>query len=406
MTVGKRKRIMLTAGGTGGHLFPAIAVAQGLKARGHDVYLMIDKRAAAFQKDMAGISVIQMPLGPKGPGVWGKIKFILSLVYSTLFASLTLIRIHPRLIVGFGGYPSFPALAARNLFLLFPFLFMFFLIMFKQFFLLDIPFLLSLVVYLFLSLSFVFLRPRLILHEQNAYLGRVNWFFCERYLSRLALSFPDTKKIPGFIMGRNVVTGMPLRASILKLADTPYIPPKKDDPFSILILGGSQGTQVFGEIIPKAIAELPEKLRRRLVITQQSRRGQEKIVKEAYSEIGVKAVVQPFFDNVEDLMTQAHLIICRAGSSSTWEIVTARRPALFIPLPTAMDDHQTHNAEYVEKSGGAWVMPQKDLTPVSLAKLLEKLMETPQLLMEASNNLKEIAPQNATEKLVDLVESV
>ncbi len=359
-----KRKILLAAGGTGGHLFPAVAVAKELKARGHEVYLMIDRRAAAFQKDMAGISIIQMPLGPKGPGILGKIKFILSLLYSTLFAFVKIVPIRPKAIVAFGGYPSFPVLLA----------------------------------------SFYMSIPK-ILHEQNAYLGRVNQWFA-RAASYLALSFPNTKKIPNSVVGNTVVTGMPLRPAILKLADVPYVPPKKDGPFSILILGGSQGTQVFGEVIPKAIAELPEKLRKHLVITQQSRVGQAELVKEAYNKIGINATVAPFFDNVENLMAQAHLMICRAGSSSTWEIITAKRPTLFIPLPSAKDDHQTYNAEYAEKSGGAWVMHQSDLTPKKLSKFLEKLIEDPDMLREASQNLGKIAPQNATEKLVDLIESV
>jgi len=357
-------KILLAAGGTGGHLFPAYAVALGLKAKGHDVYLMIDKRAASFQQEIEGVSVISMPMGPKAPGIGGILKFILSLLRSTFFALRTLLRLNPNVIVGFGGYPTFPLLVVSTFF--------------------SIP---------------------KILHEQNACLGRVNrWFVRDN--TYLALSFPETKNVFQAAQSKTTIVGMPLRPPILALQSLPYTPPQKEGPFSLLILGGSQGTQIFGKVIPEALGLLPKALQKNLHVIHQVRAQHLDFVQKWYESMEINATVAPFFTAMETLLSQAHLVISRSGASSTWEVIVAKRPTLFIPLPSAKDDHQTYNAHYVVKSRGAWLMPQEELTSQKLSKFLEKLMENPDMLTAAAHCLEMLAPPNATDKLIDLIEHV
>jgi UDP-N-acetylglucosamine--N-acetylmuramyl-(pentapeptide) pyrophosphoryl-undecaprenol N-acetylglucosamine transferase len=355
--------IVIAAGGTGGHFFPAEALAAELIARGHRVVLMTDARSGALKSPVFGgrEQHVIRGAGIAGRGAWRGLKAVGAMSSGVLQARSILARLGAGCVVGFGGYPSVaPILAARML---------------RQ-------------------------RPAVILQEQNAVLGRAN-----RLLSRradvLALGFEGTQRVPA---GTNtIVSGNPVRPAIGALAQTGYV--AATDRIRLLVLGGSLGARVFSDVVPEALAALPEALRARILVVQQVRAEDMERVRESYAASGIVAELSPFFADVADRLVAAHLVIARSGASTVAELAVAGRPAILVPLPGAIDDHQAANARALEQAGGAWVMPQRTFTVAALAERLNGLLADPIGLTSAAVAARSQARADAASRLADLVES-
>ncbi len=357
--------IVIAAGGTGGHFFPAEALADELIRRGHAVVLMTDARSGALR---SAVFADRPQHVLKGAGIAGRglvraVKAVFALAAGVAQARSLLVRLRPAVIVGFGGYPTVaPALAARLL----------------QH------------------------RPALILHEQNGVLGRANRFLAGG-ADALALSLEQTERVPAGV--NRVVTGNPVRPAILALAGAGYTAPGATANIRLLILGGSLGARVFSDVVPAALAALPESLRTRLSVTQQCRPEDLARVQAAYAQSGIRADLAPFFGDVADRLCAAHLVIARAGASTVAELAVVGRPAILVPLPGAIDDHQSANARALAAGGGAWVVPQPGFTPDELSRRLATLLADPVTLAHAATASAATARPHAAARLADLVEA-
>ncbi|MDR3532550.1 MAG: UDP-N-acetylglucosamine--N-acetylmuramyl-(pentapeptide) pyrophosphoryl-undecaprenol N-acetylglucosamine transferase, partial [Rhodopila sp.] len=317
--------IVIAAGGTGGHFFPAEALASELVARGHRIVLMTDARSGGLSSPVfAGREqYVLHGAGIAGRGLWRGARAIGSLAAGVVQARGILARIGAGCVVGFGGYPCVaPVLAARLV---------------RQ-------------------------RPAVILHEQNAVLGRANRFLAAR-ADVLALGFETTERVPAKV--RTSVTGNPVRPAITALAHTGYV--AAVDRIRLLVLGGSLGARVFSDVVPAALRSLPDTLQSRLSVVQQTRPEDLERVKAAYAEYGIAAELSPFFADVAARLVAAHLVIARAGASTVAELAVAGRPAILVPLPHAIDQDQFANAGVLERAGGALRIGQDALTPQRLA---------------------------------------
>jgi len=355
--------IVIAAGGTGGHFFPAEALAAELVSRGHRIVLMTDARSAGLSSaTFAGREqYVIRGAGIAGRGLWRGTKAVGALTAGVAQARGILAQIGAGSVVGFGGYPCVaPILAARLL---------------RR-------------------------RPAVILHEQNAVLGRANRFLAGR-ADILALAFGSTQRVPAGT--RTEVTGNPVRPAITALSRTGYIAPA--DRIRLLVLGGSLGARVFSDVVPAALRLLPEALRARLSVVQQTRTEDLERVKVAYAADGIKAELSPFFSDVAARLVAAHLVIARAGASTVAELAVAGRPAILVPLPGAIDDHQSANAFALAEAGGAWVVPQPQFTPASLADQLAASLADPVRLAEVAVGARSQACADAAARLADLVEA-
>jgi UDP-N-acetylglucosamine--N-acetylmuramyl-(pentapeptide) pyrophosphoryl-undecaprenol N-acetylglucosamine transferase len=348
--------IVIAAGGTGGHVFPAEALATVLVSRGHRIVLMTDARSSGLRSAVfAGReSFVIAGAGLAGRGARA-IGAAAGLIRGAVQARSILRRLDAAAVVGFGGYPSVaPFVAART----------------------------------------VRRRPALLLHEQNAVLGRAN-----RALARgadlLALSFAETTRLPAGVPTR--VVGNPVRPAI---AARDYTPPTTD--IRLLILGGSLGARVFSNVVPAALAALPDTSRLR--VTQQCRAEDLGRVRDVYAQCGIAAELAPFFDDVAERLAAAHLVIARAGASTVAELAAMGRPAILVPLPHAIDDHQTANARAL--GAGAWVVAQPEFTAARLSAMLTRLLGDPGALADAANAARSHARDNAADALADAVEQM
>ena len=351
--------IVIAAGGTGGHFFPAEALAGTLIARGHRVVLMTDARAATRPSAVfAGHEQhVLRGAGIAGRGVHRAGRALVSLAAGTLQARRVLTVLDAAAVVGFGGYPSVaPILAARTL---------------RR-------------------------RPAIVLHEQNAVLGRANRFLAAR-ADLLALGFEKTSRVPAGILTQLV--GNPVRPAIAALAGTPA--PMPGGRVELLVLGGSLGARVFADIVPHAVAMLPAALRARLHVVQQCRAEDLDRVRGTYMSADVAAQTAPFFDDVADRLAAAHLVISRAGASTCAEMAVAGRAAILVPLPGAIDDHQTENARGV---AGATIIRQAEFTPERLAATLNEMIADPARLALAARLAASAARPHAADALADAVE--
>lgn len=357
--------IVIAAGGTGGHLFPAQALASELKRRGRRLILITDNRGEGFAQDFAGAEIAHIRAATfAGAGLMGRAKAALKIFLGIFDAYQVLRREKPRVVIGFGGYPSFPTMVAAMLY-----------------------------------------GVRRCVHEQNAILGRVNRAIATR-INVIASTFGEFDDVPASINKKVVLTGNPLRDPVITLAGAPYQNASDGSDVNLLVFGGSQGARIFSDTLPQAIELLPATLKSRLSVVQQCRPEDEERVAAAYRDAGVRCEVSSFFTDMARRMVDAHLIICRSGASTVCEISAIGRPAIFVPLPTAMDDHQTVNASYLSRVGGAWIMPQSDFSAASLATKVTDLFMTPDLLEEAADKAKAIGRLGATSKLADLLEDV
>ncbi|MBS1003573.1 undecaprenyldiphospho-muramoylpentapeptide beta-N-acetylglucosaminyltransferase [Acetobacter thailandicus] len=357
------RTIVIAAGGTGGHFFPAQALADELSARGHTLVLMTDERTGTISEGVfsKGQQFTLPASGVVGRNPLRALKACLTLLKSAWKARSLLQTIRPDAVVGFGGYPSVaPLLGAR--------------LMGKT-------------------------HPPLIIHEGNAILGQANAVL-SRFADVIATSFPTVARLP--VGTHTVLTGMPVRPAITALAGEPFTPP--GETISLLVWGGSLGATVFSEVLPAALARLSPELRKRLRVTQQARKADIEAVRKTYAELGLNARVESFLSDVPDLLRSAHLVIGRAGGSSIAELTVAGRPSILVPLPIAASDEQTENAKAITSAGAGWIMRQPDFTPVALASRLTDLLTSPDELERAAAAAARLARPDAARHLADSVE--
>jgi UDP-N-acetylglucosamine--N-acetylmuramyl-(pentapeptide) pyrophosphoryl-undecaprenol N-acetylglucosamine transferase len=356
--------IVIAAGGTGGHFFPAEALAAELLARGHRVALMTDARSGGQNSAVfaQGQRFVIKGAGLAGRGLGQKITAGMGLVAGVLQAWGILRRLKPDAIVAFGGYPSVaPVLAARLL----------------------------------------GMQGRVVLHEQNAVLGRANHAL-SRFAKLVALSFAVTKGLPPGAVTRH--TGNPVRPAIAALAGAAYTPPSRT--IHLLVLGGSLGARVFSDVLPAALTLLPSEFIARLRLTQQCRAEDLDRVAARYQALGIAAELSPFFADVAGLLRDAHLVIARAGASTVAELAVIGRPAMLVPLPGAIDDHQTANARALSEAGGAVVIAQRSFNAHRVMIELSGVLADPRQLASAATAAAGLGAADATTRLAVLVETI
>jgi UDP-N-acetylglucosamine--N-acetylmuramyl-(pentapeptide) pyrophosphoryl-undecaprenol N-acetylglucosamine transferase len=351
---------VIAAGGTGGHLFPAEALAGELVRRGERVELVTDARSDAFAERLPGVAVHRVRAGRPQGGPWRAARGFAELAFGTFAARRLLRRLAPRCVIGFGGYPSLPAMLAASS--------------------LGLP---------------------LVIHEQNAVLGRANRLLAGK-AKAIATAFPQTLGLRPQDAARASRTGNPVRPAFLARAASAYAPPAPAGPIELLVIGGSQGARVLSEVVPPALALLPEALRRRLHVVEQARPEDRDGVAEAYRRDAIAAEIQSFFRDMPERLERAHLLVCRAGASTIAELAAVGRPALLIPYPHAMDDHQSASARAFAEAGGGWVIPQRDLSAEGLARRLADLLRDGEGLAEAARRAREFGRRDAVEQLAAL----
>ena len=356
--------IILAAGGTGGHMVPAHALAAELKARGHQVMLVTDDRGAKYPGLFKDVPVHVLPAGRLGGGPIGLLKALRSVLRGRRDARALYRKHKPDAVVGFGGYPAFPALLAASAD--------------------KIP---------------------TVLHEQNAVLGRVNrWLAGEA--KAIATSYADVERLKPAHRAKTVLVGNPVREAVVRLGELPF--PSFDDtaPLKILVTGGSQGATILGSVVPEGLGMLPPSLRLRLQVVQQCRSDDIEAVRARYAELNIPAELLTYIVDMPARIGDAHLVIARAGASTIAELTAAGRPAILVPLPIATDDHQTVNAREMANAGGARTIVQSEFTPETLAAQVETIASDPQALANAAGRALSVGRPHATRDLANLVERI
>ena len=351
---------VVAAGGTGGHLFPAEALARELQARGWRIVLATDSRGAKYAEHFPAEERLALEAATfKISDPVGVVRGLFRIEAGVRQARAAFQRLRPAVVVGFGGYPSLPALlAAKGLRL-----------------------------------------PRLI-HEQNAVLGRVNRFLSPR-VNAVACAFPTLEKAPPHL--KPIVVGNPVRPEIRALYREAYAEPFHT--LRLLVTGGSQGARILSEVVPAGIARLPEALRLRLRVEQQTRADALDAARQVYAQARVEAEVATFFSDMAERLRTAALVIARAGASTVCELAAAGRPAILVPFAAAMDDHQTLNARLLSDVGAAAVVAEPHFTPEKLAEVLEALLTTPGALETMAAAAHNAGRPDAAARLADLVEA-
>jgi UDP-N-acetylglucosamine--N-acetylmuramyl-(pentapeptide) pyrophosphoryl-undecaprenol N-acetylglucosamine transferase len=355
------KIAVIAAGGTGGHLFPAQALAEALGARGWRIVLATDDRVESLTRAFPAERIVTLASSTVRRGdALGAPRAAWKIFSGVLDGRAALREIDPSIVIGFGGYPSLPALLAA------------------------------------VSLG----RPTLV-HEQNSVSGRANRFLAP-YVTAIACAFPTLRKASARTQARAVVVGNPVRPEIRALACEGYDPPT--DQIRVLITGGSQGARLLSELIPAALAALPEALRSRLHIEQQTRAESMKTARQIYADAVIDAELATFFRDMAGRLSRAHLVIGRAGASTVTELAVAGRPSILIPLGVALDDDQGQNAQMLADAGGAEVAREGTITLPMMTKALETLLSNPARLSRMAAGARKIARPDAAERLADLVE--
>lgn len=353
--------VLLAAGGTGGHLFPAEALAGALTARGIAVELVTDERAQRYGGHFPARAIHQIPSAtPSDGSLLARFKAILTLGIGTFAALLLLRRLRPAVLVGFGGYPTVPPVFAASL--------------------LGVP---------------------TILHEQNAVMGRANRFLAGR-VNAIARGLPGPQGADAAIEAKSAYTGNPVRPKVAEAAKQAYPDPHAEK-FRLLVVGGSQGARVMSDIVPAAIALMPDAMRQRLAIVQQARGEDEDRVRQAYAKLGVSAEVASFFQDLPARMALAHLVIARAGASTVAELSVIGRPSILVPFPHAIDQDQAANAAHLAAEGGATLVAQTDFSSQWLASTLAAALANPDALVQKAEAARRSGIADAAERLADLV---
>lgn len=356
----KAPLLVIAAGGTGGHMFPAQALAEAMVRKGWRVKLSTDERGARYAGGFPHVVEVEKVASAtfaRG-GVAGKLTAPFLIAGGVTAALAKMLRDRPAVVAGFGGYPTIPALSAAT----------------------------------------VLKIPRLI-HEQNGVLGKVNEVFARRVDAVACGTWPT--KLPEGVEG--VHTGNPVRAAVLKREGAGYIMPG-DYPMSLVVIGGSQGARVLSDVVPEAVALLPEGLRRNVRVAQQAREEDVERVTAFYDEAGIKAEVATFFDDIPRRFSEAQLIISRSGASSVADISVIGRPSILIPYAAAAADHQTANARALVDAEAAILIPEKRLDPQTLAAQIELILTNPDAAARMAGKARTAGRPDATDRLVELVE--
>ncbi len=355
---------VVAAGGTGGHLFPAEALARALIQRGWRIVLATDDRVSSLSHAFPAEEIVTLDAAT----VRRRDPVSLARAAGTVASGVVqgraaLSRIRPDVVVGFGGYPSLPALIAA-----------------------------------------ISQGRRTVIHEQNAVSGRANRFIAP-YVTAIGCAFDTLGKANARTQARKVVVGNPVRPEIRALADLAYVAPEEGGEIRLLITGGSQGARLLSELLPAAIAKLPETLRARLSVEQQTRAESLEIARSIYADALVKAETAPFFRDMAGRLAQAHLVIGRSGASTVSEVAVAGRPSILIPLGVSLDDDQGQNAKVLETAGAAQVARENTLTQPMMTAALETLLSNPKRLAKMAAAARRVARPDAAERLADLVET-
>jgi UDP-N-acetylglucosamine--N-acetylmuramyl-(pentapeptide) pyrophosphoryl-undecaprenol N-acetylglucosamine transferase len=356
------RHYVLAAGGTGGHMVPAHALAEELLLRGHRVALITDDRGARIPGLFDNVQVHVLPAGRLAGGPVGWLRAARATITGRAMALRLYETFLPSAVIGFGGYPALPALLAAR-------------------------------------------RDRIpaLLHEQNAVLGRVNRLMAGK-VDAIATAYPGVQRLPAKAADKVHLVGNPVRDEVLALRDQPFPPLTEDGIFRLLVTGGSQGASILSEVVPEGLALLPEHFRRRLQVTQQCRAEDIDQVRGRYAALGIPAELATYLPDLPERLAWAHLVIARAGASTIAELTAAGRPAILVPLPSATDDHQTYNAREMARAGGARMIAQGKFNPVELAKQMQKLGLEPVALAKAAECARAVGRPEAARDLADLVE--
>jgi UDP-N-acetylglucosamine--N-acetylmuramyl-(pentapeptide) pyrophosphoryl-undecaprenol N-acetylglucosamine transferase len=360
-----RGSIMLSAGGTGGHLFPAQALGEELIRRGWDVDLITDTRGNVFGAEFPARSIYKVPAANfKGRSPIEAMGTLGTLGNGFQAAYRIMGEAAPKAIIGFGGYPTLaPLLAAIGR---------------------GIP---------------------SAIHEQNSVMGQANRFLAPM-VKAIACSFENTKYLEGKLLAKARLTGTPLRSAVHELRNIPYRPPSSQAQLNLLVFGGSQGAKYFSDIVPQAIQILPTPMRDRLFVMQQCREEDIDSVFEIYESAGVAAELATFFEDLPNRMSNSHLVLARSGATTVAELCALGRPAILVPLPHAKDNDQLENATRLEAAGGGWCLPQATLTTEQLAATIKRLLEDPTALVKAATGAHALANYHAVENLAELMEDL
>jgi len=354
--------IVIAAGGTGGHMFPAQALAEAMLVRGWRVQLSTDARGARYTGGFPGaveIRQVQAATFARG-GLLARLVAPFRILAGAVAARRAMLSDRPAIVIGFGGYPSVPALLAA--------------VMLKL--------------------------PRLI-HEQNGVLGRVNQLFASRVHAVACGTWPT--ELPGGVQGHHI--GNPVRAAILERAAAPYTPPS-DRARNILVMGGSQGARILSDVVPAALAALPEPLRATLTVSHQARAEDHARVTAAYGAAAIRAEVRAFFDDAPRRFADAQLVITRSGASTMADVSVIGRPSILVPLAAAIRDEQTANARALVEAGAALLMPEPQFTPPALAKATAQILTDPARATEMATAALSQGRPDATDRLVSLIDSL
>jgi UDP-N-acetylglucosamine--N-acetylmuramyl-(pentapeptide) pyrophosphoryl-undecaprenol N-acetylglucosamine transferase len=357
------RHYVLAAGGTGGHMVPAHAVAQELMARGHRVALVTDERGTQYPGLFEDVQTHILPAGRMAGGVKGWIAGLKEILEGRRMARQLYESFEPSAIVGFGGYPALPALLGA----------------FAE----KIP---------------------TIIHEQNAVLGRVNRLVAGK-VAAIATAYPDVLRLKSRFADKTYLVGNPVREAVMALREEPFPVFSDESVLRILVTGGSQGATILSSVVPEGLGMLPISLRRRLQVTQQCRPEDIESVRATYAEMEIPADLSTYIEDMPEKLGWAHLVIARAGASTIAELTAAGRPAILIPLPSAMDNHQAYNVREMVAAGGARAIDQSRFTAAELAKQMQKLAMEPGALVNAADRAKSCGRPDAAKDLADLIES-
>ncbi|KLE33830.1 undecaprenyldiphospho-muramoylpentapeptide beta-N-acetylglucosaminyltransferase [Aurantiacibacter luteus] len=357
------RHFVLAAGGTGGHLTPAFALAHELERRGHHVALVTDERGANIPGKPDFLTAHVLPAGRFGKNPLGWPRAIMAVLKGRAMAKRLYETVQPSAVIGFGGYPAVPALLGAQA--------------------MDIP---------------------TVVHEQNAVLGRVNRLFAGR-VNAIATAYGEVDRLKTKHSAKVHLVGNPVRPGVLALRDEPFPPFMEDGIFRVLVTGGSQGARVLSEVVPDGLSMLPPALRSRLQVTQQCRAEDLEAVRNRYASHGIPAELATYFEDMAATLADAHLFIGRAGASTIAELTAVGRPAILVPLPIATDDHQAANTREMVKAGGARSIRQSRFEAKELAKQINAMALRPDTLATAAHAAWNCGRPQAASDLADLVES-
>jgi UDP-N-acetylglucosamine--N-acetylmuramyl-(pentapeptide) pyrophosphoryl-undecaprenol N-acetylglucosamine transferase len=356
----KNFKIAVVTGGTGGHIFPALAVAEELHTRHHDCIVLADTRFLNYKMQVPSYMNYKIvPSGSSAGNLFNKFVSIIKIFFGIIYSLKIYRGYKPNLVIGFGGYTSFPSLIAARI--------------------LKIP---------------------IFIHEQNIVIGKANQFLM-KFANVIALSFNNTIGVD--LNDKRVqVVGNPVRKEVLKYRSIPYVIFTDKKPINILITGGSQGAAILSKVLPRAFALLDEKVLKRVKLYQQCRIEDLDRVREEYKKLKINAVIEKFFDNIPALIAEAHVVVSRAGASIISELITIGRPTIFIPIQRSIGNHQYLNAKMLVDNEAAWIINEPEFTANNFANLLQELINNSTMLINAANNAKALY-DNASDRLVDCI---